>query len=225
LFEWISDVFLGAGTDRIVVAYLALGIEATRATARISALLVDASQMLSALRAYHTLGTTCGRSSKVATFATTCGMSFHSTTDAIGPAGIRFTYADGANRSTFTPHEGIALKATSATAGGHMIYHCTFGVRTTGTGARIAAMLLYAGQGRGTLRVVNTFWTTSGAVGISEIGLNATATGGIIVRSADRILRTGIRIARIKMIMWFCESQEIIVPYILEVHRARARRD
>lgn len=92
LFEGISDIILGAGADGIVVIHLALGIEAACATARIGALLIDACQVLSTLRADHTLGSACGRSSEVAHLATACGMSLHSAADAVRSTWIGFTH-------------------------------------------------------------------------------------------------------------------------------------
>lgn len=202
MLEWISDIFLGAGTDGIVVVHLALGIKTTGATARISALLIDAGQMLSTLRADNTLRSACGGCSKVANLATTSWMPLHSTAYAVRSTRIWFTDADRSNWSSFAAHKRIALKAASTTTCGQVIDHHTLGVGTAGSCAGIAAMLLDASQGRGTLRVVDTFGTTAGAVRISKVRFNTTTTGGIIVWSADCILSTGIGVAGIVVSMW-----------------------
>lgn len=64
-------------------------------------------------------------------------------------------------------------------------------------------MLLDAGQRGWTLRVVNTFGTAASAVGITEVGLNAAATCGIIVWRAHGIFGTRVRVAGIDVILWF----------------------
>lgn len=84
-----------------------------------------------------------------------------------------------------------------------MVHHGALRVGSTSTCAGIAAMLLDAGQRGWTLRVVNTFGTAASAVGITEVGLNAAATCGIIVWRAHGVLGTRVRVAGIDVILWF----------------------
>lgn len=129
-----------------MIVHLALGIEAACATAWIGALLIDASQVLCTLRADHALGPACGWSTEVANLAAACGMALDCAAYAVRSARIGLTDADWSHRSALAAHEWIALEATRTTACGQVVDHSALGVGATGAGARIAAVLLDAGQ-------------------------------------------------------------------------------
>lgn len=194
-----------------MIIYLALGIEATSANARIGTLLIDTSQVLSTFRADHALGSTAGWSSKVANLAAACGMSFHSAANTIRSTGIGFTHRDGSNRCTSAALEGISHVSALADAAGQMICHRALRIGSTSASAGIAAMLLDAGQRGGTLRAVDTFGSTASAVGIAKVGLNAAATCGLIMGRAHSILGTRIRVARIDVILWFYRRRQTVI--------------
>lgn len=184
-----------------MVVHLALGIEAAGLGTRIRALLVDAGQVLGALRADHALGSALGRSSEVAHLAAARGMSLHGATDAVGSAGIWLTDAHGTHDGhPLAALEGIALEAARAAAAGQVVDHRALGICSASRCAGIAAVLLDAGQRRGALGVVYALWTTAGAVGIAKVGFDAGTAGGIVVGRADGVLCTRIGVAGTEVI-------------------------
>jgi len=205
LFEWIANIVGWAGADGIVVVHPTLGVESAILSTGIRTLLVDAGQMLGTLRADHTFGSALGRSSEITNLAAARGMSLNGATDAIGSTRIRLAHAFGShNWHSLASFERITLESSSATARGQVIYHCALRISSTGSCAGIATVLLDTGQRRGTLRAVDTFRTTSGAVRIAIVGLNAGTASGIIVRCANSVLGTRIRVAWIDLVIGSC---------------------
>lgn len=130
-----------------MVVHLALGVESAGFGTRVGTLLVDAGQVLGALRADHTLRPALRWGAEVSNLATARGMSLHRSANAVRSAGIWFTHADGShNWYPFATHEGITLKAARATARGKVVDHGALGICSTGSCAGIAAVLLDAGQ-------------------------------------------------------------------------------
>ena len=66
--EWIAFVSGTAAADRVVIQHFAVGVDATRALARIDAVLVHAGQGLGAIRRHQALGPAVGRYAEVAIF-------------------------------------------------------------------------------------------------------------------------------------------------------------
>ena len=92
-------------------------------------------------------------------------------------------------------HEGVALVSLLAPAHGVVVDHLTLGVGAAGPGARVAALLVDAGQVAGALAVNPALGPAVGRG--ANIAGQTRAGRNVILASALRVWATWVRIARI----------------------------
>ena len=92
-------------------------------------------------------------------------------------------------------HEGVSLVSLLAAAHGVVVDHLALGVGAAGPGARVAALLVDAGQVTGTLTVYPALGPAVGRG--AHIARQTGAGRDVILASALRVRPTRVRIARI----------------------------
>jgi hypothetical protein len=178
--ERVANIARIATTEWLVIDHLTLGILATQAFARVHALQIYTTLVTAALFVAGTFGATCWWRTSVAFRTRTRG----TTVDNAANTGRRtaFTWVsvyDGRWNILFAAGESVTDVTGITLTHGHMIDHNTLGVGPTNTGTRIRAMLVDARLLAGTVRVVDTFWSTAG-VRVTKVRWNTGTFGGAI---------------------------------------------
>lgn len=163
--EGITRVGAYAATLWTMIQHLTLGIQATRAGTRITAMLLQAGQVQWTLRIACALRTTGrGHSHKLGQ-ARAHGLSIDLTALCIGST-WRGLARIGNNTRWWRWHwhtlgKGIARHSCGAVAHGHMLMHLTDGIGATSTWTRIHTLLTNTSQVRSTFRAQDALGTAT----------------------------------------------------------------
>lgn len=163
--EGITRVGAYAATLWTMIQHLTLGIQATRAGTRITAMLLQAGQVKWTLRIACALGTTGGWHAYKLGQAKAHGLSIDLTALCIGST-WRGLAGIGHNSWWWGWHwhtlsKGIARHSGGAVAHGHMLMHLTDGIGATSTWTRIHTLLTHTSQVWGTLCAQDALGTTT----------------------------------------------------------------
>lgn len=175
LEERIADEAGRTAADRIVGVDLALGVQAAHAVAGVAALLIDAGEMRSALRADQTLRTAGRRCSTVTRTARANGSVVGHSADTVWSARRRGAGILRWSGLLVEPAglEGVARVACDAGAAWHVVVDLALSVGTADSGARISAMLIETSEVTGAVGVYRALGLAASGVGVAYVGWNA----------------------------------------------------